>query len=109
MAVVPSVASNVTLTTSPGALALLDGSLDSGQPPLYVLPHVWLEVNGLTLTDIVSAAAPTDASEAAVAWFSLFKLARNATLLLSDLTAYSNPGDLDEVGTFSGFAQPPRS
>ena len=55
-----------------------------------------LQLDALPLTDIVTQ-LPSASSSQQLGWFPLFQLQRNATLLLTNLTAYVNPADTSQA------------
>lgn len=86
---------NTTLTASPGALALF--STNSLQT-IIVPPRQAVEVTELPLlyTAAFKAYAP-DPSRTLTTWLPLFSLQPNASLIISNTVAYSNPLDASEV------------
>ena len=85
---------DLTVSANPAGLALLDIGRDEDQLPIYVLPGATLQLDSLSLTDVAGQAMVTDVDGSdLVVWFPFFQLQRNATLLLTDLTAYINPAD----------------
>ena len=58
-----------------------------------------MQLYAVPVTDITGHVLFTDADGSPlVTWFPFFQLQRNATLLLTDLTAYGNPADALQVG-----------
>ena len=61
-----------------------------------MLPHATLELQNVSVTN-PAAQISLGGGVTGVAWFPSFTLLPNATLLLADLTVYSNPADSSEV------------
>ena len=103
------VAVHTVLTAQPGSLALLSAgqgsisglssgksgsSSSSARAPVIIAPYQTLHIDQLPLTDVVSYAPYlVNASQTLTTWLPIFNLQRSASLVISDLMIYVNPGD----------------